>query len=185
MKKSLVCALIVGTTSLMAAKVGDVGVGFEFGGLNSDATSKVNGVSSDGDIDTTYEAIRVGKYFDFGRLGLAVGKINKDKGTDGAYIGVNYDYMFYNDSKFIPFVGGVVAYNKNTWEGNGISIDHNGMQYGLETGVVYDLNDKFEIEAGARYLKSNVKGDTTVSGNKIELEVDSDIQYYLGLNYKF
>ena len=122
MKKGLLCVLLVGATSLMAAKVGDIAIGFEFGGLNSNATSKVNGVSSDGDIDTTYEAIRLGKYFDFGRLGVAIGKVNKDGGTDGEYIGINYDYMFYNDSKFIPFVGGLVNYSKNTWEGNGISI---------------------------------------------------------------
>ncbi len=191
MKKSMLLAslLLIGSTSVMAAKVGEMGISLEVGALNSDAVSRVSGIESNADISTTYEALRFGKYFDFGRLGVAIGLINEDKGTDGKYIGINYDYMFYNDSKFVPFVGVAVAYNSNKWEGSGvnsgINIDHNGMQYGVEAGLVYDLSDKFELEVGARYSKSSVSGDTTIGTTKIEIDVDSSTQYYLSLGYKF
>lgn len=187
MKKSFLLALMLlaGSVNAMAGKVGDVGIGIEVGALSSNAVSRVNGVEADGDIDTTYQAIRLGKYFDFGRLGVALGLVNKDSGTDGEYIGITYDYMFYNDSNLIPFVGVVATYSSNTWEGSGISIDHDGMQYGVEAGAVYDLSDKIELEIGARYLESSVDGDITVGGNTIELEVDSVVQYYIALNYKF
>lgn len=181
----LASMLLIGSTSAMAAKVGESGIGLEYGALKSNAVSRVNGVTADGDLSTTYEALRVGRYFDFGRLGATVGKINEDGGTDGKYFGVNYDYMFYNEGKFVPFVGAVAAYSANTWKGSNMSIDHNGIQYGVEAGVIYDLSDKVEFELGARYLKSNVSGDVTVAGNKIEIEVDSVTQYYISLGYKF
>lgn len=187
MKKEILLAsmMLMASTSAMAAKVGESGISLEVGALNSNAVSRVNGVQSDGDIDTTYQALRFGEYFDYGRLGVTVGMVNEDGGTDGKYIGVNYDYMFYNGSQFVPFVGAVAAYSANTWKGSNLSIDHNGMQYGVEAGVVYDISDKVEVELGARYLKSNVSGDITVAGNKIELEVDSVTQYYISLGYKF
>lgn len=187
MKKGLLLALmlLIGSTSAIAGKIGDVGIGIEVGALSSDAVSRLNGVEADGDIDTTYQAIRAAKYFDFGRLGVALGLVNKDGGTDGEYIGITYDYMFYSNSHLTPFVGVLAAYSSNTWEGSGISIDHDGMQYGVEAGAVYDLSDKIELEIGARYLESSVDGEITVGGNTIELEVDSVIQYYMALNYKF
>ena len=184
MKKTVVFAslmLLIGS-SAFAGKVGDFGVGFEFGSLKSDATSSINGVSSDADLSTTYEAIRLGKYYDFGRLGLAAGLINKEKGTDGKYLGVNYDYMFYNKSQFTPFIGATVAYN---WNQANYDIDHNGLMYGPEVGFVYDISDKVELEIGLRYLKSNVDGSKTVLGNNIKVDVDSVVQYYIGIGYKF
>ena len=187
MRKSLLLAtlLLLTTTSVMAAKVGDTTIGIEFGALNSDATSKVNGVSYNGDIDTTYETLRLGKYYDFGRIGANIGIINKDSGTDGYFIGGAYDYMFYNESKLVPFVGATLSYSWNEWNGSGITVDQDGFQYGIEAGTVYDISDKIELEIGARYLESTVDGSTTSGGNKIDIEVDSVIQYYISLGYKF
>ena len=185
MKISLFVAmlLIAGSTSAMAAKVGEIGVSLEVGALKSDAFSRVNGGSKvDGDLSTTYQALRVGKYYDFGRIGASIGIMNEDKGTDGEFIGVNYDYMFYNENKLVPFVGANLSYS---WNEANYDIEHNGMQYGIEAGAVYDISDKIELEFGARYLKSNVEGDKTVAGNKIEVEVDSVVQYYISLGYKF
>jgi hypothetical protein len=187
MKKEilLVSMMLMASTSAMAAKVGESGVGLEYGALKSNAVSRVNGVTADGDLSTTYEALRVGKYYDFGRIGATVGIMNKDQGTDGKFVGLNYDYMFYNEGKFIPFVGASLSYSKNQAKGTNYTIDHNGMQYGIEAGGVYELSDKVDLEVGARYLKSNVDGGTTVSGNVIAVEVDSVTQYYISLGYKF
>lgn len=187
MKKSLLLAslLLIGSTNIMAAKVGEVGVGLEYGVLNSDAVSRTNGVSADGDLDTTFQALRIGKYYDYGRLGASIGTVNKDAGTDGQFIGVSYDYMFYNDGKIIPFVGLTAAYSWNEWEGSGISIDHDGLQYGVEAGIVYELSGTIDLELGGRYLESNVDGTKTVGATTIELDVDSAVQYYISIGYKF
>lgn len=187
MNKSLYLAalLLVGSTNLMAGKIGDSSIGIELGALNSDATYKLNGVSYDGDLDTTYEQLKVGKYFDFGRIGASVGIMNKEDGTDGYFIGTSYDYMFYNDSKLTPFVGANVSYSWNEWKGAGITVDHDGYQYGVEAGAVYDISQSIEVEVGARYLESTVDGSTTAFGNKIEVDVDSVVQYYVSLAYKF
>ena len=184
MKKNIVVAslmLLVGS-SAFAGKAGDMAVGFEFGGLKSDATSSVNGVKSDGDISTTYEAIRVGKYYDFGRLGLNAGLMNKDNGTDGKFMGISYDYMFFNKSQLTPFIGASASYS---WNEANYDIKHDGWQFGPEIGVVYDLSNKVELEVGVRYLKSNVDGSKTILGNDVKVDVDSVVQYYIGIGYKF
>lgn len=170
------------STSAFAGKIGDYGIALEFGGLNSNAKSSVNGVSSDGDLSTSYESIKIGKYFDFGRVGASIGLMNKDKGTDGEFIGVSYDYMFYNETKLTPFIGASVSYS---WNEANYDIEHNGFQYGPQAGIVYDITDKIELEAGLRYLESNVDGSKNISGNTVKIEVDNVIQYYIGIGYKF
>lgn len=184
MKKSLVVTslLLLACSSAFAGKPGDMAVGFEFGGLKSDASSYLDGVKSDGDISTTYEALRFGKYYDFGRLGVIAGFMNKDKGTDGKFVGVNYDYMFYNKSQFTPFIGASVSYS---WNEANYDVKHDGWQYGPEIGIVYDLSNKVELEVGARYLGSNVDGSKTVLGHDVKVEVDSVVQYYMSVSYKF
>jgi len=186
MKKTLLLAtvLLIGT-SLMAGKVGDTVVGLELGILNSDATSKINGVSYDGDLDTTYEVLKIAKYYNFGRLSGSIGKMNEKDGTDGHFIGATYDYMFYSNSKLIPFVGTTLSYSWNELEDSGVSVEHDGFLYGIEAGALYNISEKIELEVGARYLESTVDGSTTASGNKIDLEVDSVIQYYISLAYRF
>ncbi len=184
MKKSLVIGsilLLVGS-SAFAGKSGDMAVGFEFGGLKSDATSSANGVKADGDLSTTYEAIRVGKYYDFGRIGANAGLMNKDNGTDGKFMGASYDYMFYNNSQFTPFIGANLSYS---WNEANYNIKHDGWLFGPEVGIVYDFSDKVELEVGVRYLKSNIDGSKNISGTNVKIDVDSVVQYYVGVSYKF
>lgn len=184
MKKEilLVSMMLMASTNAMAAKVGEQGIGIEVGALKSDAVSRVNGVESNGDLSTTYEALRYGKYYDFGRIGMSVGKMNEDKGTDGKFIGTNYDYMFYNDSALVSFIGASIGYSWNTANYN---INHNGFTYGVEAGVVYELSKELDLELGARYLKANIDGSKVVSGANVDVEVDSILQYYLAVGYKF
>lgn len=197
MKKSLVLAslLLMGTTAAMAGKVGDTIVGAEFGAMHTSstatATNLTNGTSaSESDSDnTTYEALKVGKYFEFGRVGATLGHGNSKDGVDSNYIGLSYDYMFYNESKITPFVGASLSYAKATAEGDGFSVDETGVNYGAELGLTYDISNNIEFELGARFLASNMSGDDTqtISGTpvKVDIDVDNIQQYYFGLNYKF
>lgn len=174
--------LLIGCTNVMAAKVGEQGIGIEVGALKSNAESRVNGVAYDGDLDTTYEALRYGKYYDFGRIGASVGIMNEDQGTDGKFVGLTYDYMFYNESQIVPFIGAHVGYS---WNEANYDIEHDGSIYGVEAGVVYELSKELDLEVGARYSKTNIDGSKTISGNVVNVEVDSTMQYYFAVGYKF
>ncbi|MFK5938890.1 MAG: hypothetical protein QM497_10900 [Sulfurimonas sp.] len=113
MKKSLVLAslLLMGSTAAMAGKVGDTTIGAEFGAMHTSSTATATNLTSganaseSGSDNTTYEAIKLENYFDYGRVGLTLGHGNSKDGVDSNYIGMSYDYMFYNESKITPFVG--------------------------------------------------------------------------------
>lgn len=184
MKKEILLAsmMLMASTSVMAAKVGEQGIGLEIGVLKSGATSSVNGVKSDGDLSTTYESLRYGKYYDFGRVGVQAGIMNEDKGTDGKFIGASYDYMFYGDSPVVPFVGASIGYS---WNEANYNIEHNGFTYGVEAGLVYELSKELDLELGARYSKANIDGSKVVSGANVTVDVESVTQYYLSVGYKF
>jgi outer membrane protein W len=130
MKKSLVLAslLLMGTTAAMAGKVGDTIVGAEFGAMHTSSTATATNLTSgasaseSGSDNTTYEAIKLGKYYDYGRVGAALGHGNSKDGVDSNYIAVSYDYMFYNESKITPFIGASLSYAKATAKGDGFNV---------------------------------------------------------------
>jgi hypothetical protein len=193
MKKVFLASMIVGAfaTSMFAAKIGETSVGFEFGASNTNATTKATnlntGVSASetGSTDTTYEGIKVGNYFDYGRVGVSVGHVNEKDNVSGNYLGLTYDYMFYNDSKVTPFIGGTVAYSDAPVDFSPLNFHETGMEYGGEIGILYDISKELDLEIGARYLASSASGNQTVSNIKVEVDVNTVMQYYFGLNYKF
>jgi hypothetical protein len=184
MKRKIILAslLVICGTNAMAAKVGEQGIGIEVGALKSNAVSRVNGVESDGDLSSTYEALRYGKYYDFGRVGASVGLMNEDKGTDGKFVALSYDYMFYNDSQIIPFIGAHIGYS---WNEANYDIKHDGVLYGVEAGGVYEVSKEIDLEIGARYSKANIDGSKVISGTNVTVEVDNTMQYYVSIGYKF
>ncbi len=184
MKKSLLIAtLLLGfSTSVMAAKVGETVVGLEFGASKINATTTVNGVTYDGDGSSTHEALSLGKYYSFGRVGV-YGQIVNNNDIKSA--GLTYDYMFYNDSKFVPFIGVSAGYNWYTAEGAGLAVDTTNFTYGVQAGVVYELSKTVDLEGGARYIKTSTDDSGTVPANYILVPTESIVQYYLSLAYKF
>jgi len=197
MKKSFVLAslLLVGSTGVMAANIGETVIGVEFGAMHTSSTgtatnltTNVSGSATSSD-NTTYEALKFGKYFGFGRVGAMFGHGNSKDGVSSNYLGVSYDYMFYNQGKFTPFVGASLSYAKATATGDGFMVDETGFNYGGELGVIYDIAKNIELELGARFLASNMSGNDTqtISGNpiKVNIDIDNIQQYYFGVNYKF
>ncbi|NOQ31293.1 MAG: porin family protein [Helicobacteraceae bacterium] len=200
MKKSLVVAslLIMVSISANAAKIGDMTVGLEFGALNSNYTGTLvtggNSVDSKQDHDTTFEAIKIGKYFDFGRVSATVGIGNKKDNTTQQYYAIGYDYIFYSESKLTPFIGGTIAYTTVDADNYGIfegtSMNYTGFNYGVDAGVIYAITKDIDFEIGARYLLSNVSSNevtNTVSGTtyKFSGETNNVKQFYIGANYNF
>jgi len=76
MKKSVIVASLVllGSSTLMMANdaMKDWFIGGEFGGMSMkikvSATDGVTPFNESDTLDTTYETLKVGKYFDFGRV---------------------------------------------------------------------------------------------------------------------
>jgi len=207
MKKSLIVAslLMLGTSSaLVAAEMGNAWfVGGEFGGMSmhTKTTGYANipslGYNTSGTdkdtIDSTYEGIKVGKYFEFGRIYGNFAYQNKKDDLSSYTFGLGYDYLFKNKSDFTPFIGLNVSYSKAKWsfeDAKVLSLDEpDGFNYGPEAGFLYSITKNTELEIGVRYMISDVKDtfsidDGTNSAN-IKIENEKVIQYYIGLNYKF
>lgn len=230
MKRSLAVASVLFCLSSSALVAGDYSkdwfVGGEFGGQNTklkitgNSVDYVNGVLStdprdNGPINfspslkSTYEAIKFGKYFDYGRVYISLGKENGDtwkiNGEQLKYsslnLGIGYDYLFKNKSEFTPFMGVSVGYTKGKFDGSlgdQLHLDNvKGITYGANIGTLYSLSKSLDLEIGARYLKHNIDksfngsyyefdGVDTFSGTSTgKIKVDNSIQYYLGLNYNF
>ena len=184
MKKVLAIAslALLVSSSAFAAKPGETVAGFELGKFKTDASQSINGVSHGADVSMVYEAIKINKYSNSGRFGASAGLLNENKGTDGKFLTANYDFMFYNQTSFTPFVGGTLGYSWNEAE---FGVNHNGWLLGPQIGIVYDFSNQFEIEIGGRYLKSTANGSKNVLGNNIGNDVDYVKQYYISVGYKF
>jgi len=206
MKKSLVVAsFLMLSGSAVFADSNAWFVGGEFGGMSIHGKSSgssdvhlangdiIEGGSSSDTINTTYEAIKVGKYFDYGRIYGSIAYQNKKETMSSYTYGLGYDYLFRNKSDFTPFIGVNTSYSTAKIDDNDakeLSIDKpKGFNYGPEAGLLYAITKNTELEVGVRYMISNVDDTSTVddSGTKVNLKMEDDrfIQYYLGLNYKF
>ena len=207
MKKSLIVAslLMLGTSSaLIAAETGNEWfVGGEFGGMSmhtktsGSATIPSLGIDTSGTyketINSTYEGIKVGKYFEFGRVYGNLAYQNKKDDLSSYTFGLGYDYLIKNKSDFTPFIGLNASYSKAKWdldEAKQLSLDKpKGFNYGPEAGLLYSLTKNTELEIGVRYLISDVKDTFSINNGtdkaEIKLEAEKVIQYYVGVNYKF
>ncbi len=197
MKKNIVVAslLLVGS-SVFAAEIGNNWfVGGEFGAQNMKikSTATILGVT-DSEKDTmkaTYEAIKIGKNFEFGRVYGSLGRQNEKDEFTSYTLGLGYDYLFKNKSEFTPFLGINASYTKGKVDdvtAAAISLDKpKGFNYGVEAGILYAMTKNVELEAGIRYMVSNVDDtfSSTAPAISVKLEGENITQYYIGLNYKF
>jgi opacity protein-like surface antigen len=197
MKKSIIVASLVllGSTSLVMANdaMKDWFIGGEFGGMGmkiktsgTDGTTPFNESDT---LDTSYETLKMGKYFDFGRVYGAFSLQNKKDSVSSHSLGVGYDYLIENQSDFTPFVGVNIGYTKADI---GIAIlktagldKPDGFYYGVGAGVLYPVADNLEVELGARYVGTSVDDNWAVAPASIKVEAESFTQYYIGLNYRF
>lgn len=201
MKKSLIVAslLMIGTSSaLVAAEMGNAWfVGGEFGGMSMDTkiSGQVNGtdINEKETVNSTYEGIKVGKYFDFGRVYGNLAYQNKKNDLSSYTFGLGYDYLFKNKSAVTPFIGLNASYSKAKYDNDNakeFEIDKpKGFNYGPEAGLIYSITKNTEFEIGVRYMISDVKDTYSVNDGvdniNVKLESEKVIQYYVGLNYKF
>lgn len=206
MKKNLLVAsiLLLSSSALISAEMDNSWfVGGEFGGMNIDTKIQGSAVIPSASINisveekdttkATYEALKVGKYFEYGRVYGSLSKQNEKDDFSSYTLGLAYDYMFKNKSDFTPFLGVNASYTKAKIDGDiysELSLDKpKGFNYGIEAGFVYAMSKNMELEMGVRYMKSNIDESFSISDGTnsadIKIEAENITQYYLGLNYKF
>ncbi|MCD8477067.1 MAG: porin family protein [Sulfurospirillum sp.] len=192
MKKSIVAAsLLMMGSALMAADMGNGWfMGTEFGGMDikMKATASSGGTTASitDTMNTTYESIKIGKYFDNSRIYTALNYQNKKDDFSSWSWGLGYDYLIKNSSSITPFIGANVSYIKGKVDDMPVLDKPAGFAAGVEAGLIYALSPKAELEAGIRYMNiSNVEDSGSISGVSVKLEGKTATQYYLGINYKF
>lgn len=177
MKKSLMLAgLLALSTSVMAMDVEYfIGAGAERGEI--DATASTTGLSINGEYKDTALKVKAGVILDkTHRVSLSYVGYSED-GGDLNLTELNYDYIIPLKNKFSLLAGahiGNADYNES-------GFDLDGLVYGVQTGVLYDMTSNIQAEFGLAYSQYNV--DKTISNVKVEF--DDSTSLYLGINYKF
>lgn len=195
MKKSLVVAsFLMLSGSAVFADSNPWFVGGEFGGMNMKYKfeSQTSGTPYNfGDtVHATYESLKIGKYFDYGRIYGSVVHQNKEDNFSSWSGGLAYDYLFKNKSNITPFVGITGMYSKGKDETQFAKtndfVHQKGFSYGAEAGLIFGITANVDLEIGTRYMDSSDFGKSRTDGADFgEFKGKNIFQYYVGVDYKF
>ncbi|MDK9693674.1 MAG: porin family protein [Sulfurimonas sp.] len=180
MKKIALAILLA--SGLIAADNGYY-IGIDIGNTKFDMKASTSGVSAEESDDGGSFTLKWGEYFDKNsRAVICYHNINVDDGRTH-YVSIGYDYLIGNyDLK--PFIGGFVGYGSA--EADDLpELDIAGAVYGTQAGVNYTINANFSVEAGYRYMMSNMQDTITVGGVTVKIEIDPISNWFVGVNYKF
>lgn len=179
MKKLALAAIL--TSGLMAADSG-LYVGVDVGNTAFDMKASAIGISVEDKDDGGSQTLKVGYYLDKNsRISVFYHNINVSQGEGSTY-GIGYDYLI-GDNALKPFVGALAGYGSSKDDTGKLNIS--GNFFGAQAGVNYAINDNFSLEAGYRYMKSNMNDTVTVSGYNVKVEIDPIKNWFIGVNYKF
>ena len=177
MKKTLVLTgLLALSTSVMAMDVEYfIGAGAERG--NMDTTVSAGTLSIGNKYKDTALKLKAGVILDKSHR-ISLSRVGySEQGGDFDLTNLNYDYILPLKNDFSLLAGahlGVAEYDEP-----GYNMD--GMDYGLQAGVLYDFTSNVQLETSFAYTKYTVDG--TFSG--VKAEFDDSTSFYLGFNYKF
>lgn len=203
MKRNVVIASILLASGVVAAEVKNNWFGgLEIGSTKHEYSASAFGTNVSEKDSAGTQTIKVGKYFgDMGRLAVSYSRYNTEANVDTSSYGLGYDYMFYNNSDFTPFVG--INIGKVNYEATGLqaslvgtsvtassdTIDVSGAYYGANIGTLYEVHGNFDLELGLRFIKTT--GDDSViltsgaASVPVGFETDNATQWYIGVNYNF
>jgi|GEM_PF-3618675 len=185
MKKILlsVASLAIISTVLSADKQFFAGIDLAY--HNSSATISGETYSGSDSESNVYPSIRAGiidsDYRVYARYDIAY-----DEKVDG--IDMSYDSLDLNMEALH-----ILAPETNLYYGAHIGLGwlaiegetDNGIQYGVQAGIIQDINQNFSLEFGLRYTIATAGFDITVAGDNAKLEADSVLTASVGANYKF
>lgn len=179
MKKIVLASLLA--TGLMAADSG-IYVGVDIGNTAVEMDTTINGSKSTVKDDAGSQTYKIGYYLNKNnRVGAYYQRVNVDGGSSSSY-GFGYDYLIGNDA-LQPMVGVMIGRGSMTVDGT--TVDIAGITYGAQVGLNYAINENFSVEAGYRYLKSNMEDTISGPGGTAKLEIDPIKNWFIGANYKF
>ena len=156
-------------------------IGLDAGNTEATLSATIGASSISEKDDGTSATLKFGyQYEDGGRVYAAAQYIDAED-ADFMLYGLGYDYLF-GDAIVKPFVGGFVGYGQyQTDRSSLVDLDISGVIYGAQAGLNFEATDRLQIEAGYRYLKSNMSD--SVGG--VAFDIDELKNWFVGFNYKF
>ncbi len=132
--------------------------------------------------------LKTGYYFNVNNRVYASYQYTDMDGADANIYSIGYDYLV-GENALKPFVGVFVGYGNVDVEW----MKPSGAVYGIQMGVNYTLNDNVSVETGLRFAKSNMDDSIAENGEMYSssysaqetLEIESLINWFVGVNYKF
>ena len=213
-KKSLIVAsLLLAGTSAVA---GDFFVGANLVHAKATAKASVNLTGGSATLDgTTYNAPDSASYsssdsdnnlnIKFGideknaRYYIQTGNLYDVDNVKYSSTTLNYEVKLEPFSGVTPFVGAHIGRGKVTVA----SASKTGSEYGLQAGILKNINNNLQFETGFRYTKSNISASYSIvndtssgtynghsySTNNADMNLKAEITHitalYIGINYKF
>ena len=178
MKKIIISSIVASAFLASQASAESDYIGFDIGNTTAEFTAKAAGTSTTEKDDGGTLTLKLGhQYDDGGRVTFAVQNINASDAK--FYLGtLSYDYLI-GDAALKPFLGATVGYGVYDVDNSDIAMK--GVVYGAQAGLNYQATKDFSVEAGYRYLRSNMKDSIAI----VDLEVDNIQNWFIGLNYHF
>ena len=144
-----IACTLYGSTAQAEISGSDTFVGIEL------AATEVQGQQPSSTSDDMSYGVRVGAQNEEWRTIIGYNHYDKDEySVEKLYLSVDYLFMKYDtmeDFTIQPYIGlnaGYANYEQAT-------IDENGMMYGAQLGVVFNIIDKFDVDLGYRYSLSS------------------------------
>lgn len=144
------------------------------------------------DVDTAMAALKVGYITKGGsRLQLSLTNISaeqEDFEDDSDWSGIDFDFKApFSDKTVKPYLG--AGFGLYTWEDTGEDFvdgdDLKGLAINLSGGLLFEVNDHFDVEAGLQY-KTIVWESIEPANSDIEVDVSTSIiQFVAGANVRF
>lgn len=159
-------------------------IGLDLGNTTAEASVKSQGLSINETEDDSgsSQTLKAGYYFDSNnRAAVFYNNINAED-ADFGILGLEYDYLF-GDNDLKPFAGAILGYGRYSMDDPSFTI--NGLVYGLQAGLNYEINTNFSVEAGYRYMRSTMKKTYRYLALDADFGIDDFKNWYIGLNYKF
>jgi len=180
--------LAISTASFVStATAAEVKTGY-FVGVEIGSTSFDQHITSTYGYDETvsdsggFRAIKGGMYLaENGRGYASIGTVSIDEGSYNIYE-VGYDYLWYNNSNFIPFAGAALGYESMSFDDSDLDTI-SGITYGVELGAQYAMNESVDFEFGYK-IKFN-SNDVELFDGDVTYALENESNWYLGVNYNF
>jgi opacity protein-like surface antigen len=179
MKRFMSLCAVVALPMVCSAAEYFVGVGGE--GIRYEKKILLDTVSKNEETDAFGFRVKAGATFDKSyRFSILNSHFSKDEDKLNTTT-LNYDYISPINDKLDLFVGLHVGYSKFTSE----NIKANGLAYGVQGGLLYELLPNLELETGVSYTQYDVDKSFTESFVTYDLELKKSVNMNMGLNLKF